>query len=212
MIRENVKIGSALLLNRIRYSNPLFSPFRFEAIMEIWKNVKENNLYDISNYGKVRSWCFNRWGRAKKPRLLKAGISKLGYPMVLMGGSSKYVHRLVIEHFGLPQPSEKHECRHLDGNRENCHIDNLAWGTRKENIADAIRHGTATIGANNGRAKLDRDKIRKIFLHRRNGLNFTQIGRLIGVGRKTISNVIHGKTYKADYEILEALLRDAGGE
>jgi hypothetical protein len=34
-------------------------------------------------------------------------------------------------------------CRHLDGNPINNRLENLRWGTHKENKADAIKHGTA---------------------------------------------------------------------
>lgn len=39
------------------------------------------------------------------------------------------------------EPPAGHECRHLDGDRQNNALDNLAWGTRAENVADTIRHG-----------------------------------------------------------------------
>jgi hypothetical protein len=53
------------------------------------------------------------------------------------------------------------QCRHLDGNRSNNRLDNLAWGTPLENGADKARHGTAK-GERNGRAKLTAAKVRRI--------------------------------------------------
>lgn len=53
-----------------------------------------------------------------------------------------YVHRIVALTFiGVP-PFAKSEVCHNDGNRRNNHYSNLRWGTRKENVADSIRHGT----------------------------------------------------------------------
>jgi len=50
------------------------------------------------------------------------------------------LHQLVA-HTYLGKPPEGMEIRHLDDNKENCHIDNLVYGTRKQNVADASRNG-----------------------------------------------------------------------
>jgi hypothetical protein len=52
------------------------------------------------------------------------------------------VHRLVLLAFTGPEPFAHADGRHKDGNSMDCGADNLEWGTRKQNIADAIRHGT----------------------------------------------------------------------
>jgi hypothetical protein len=50
------------------------------------------------------------------------------------------VHALMLETFIGPRPDGQ-VGRHLDGNRENLAIENLAWGTPEENRQDAYRHG-----------------------------------------------------------------------
>ena len=52
------------------------------------------------------------------------------------------IHKLVLLAFAGSKPSTAHECRHLDGNAANNTPGNLAWGTRAQNVADAIQHGT----------------------------------------------------------------------
>ena len=47
----------------------------------------------------------------------------------------RYIHRLVLESFVGPCPDGM-ETRHLDGNRENNHFQNLCWGTHSENMKD----------------------------------------------------------------------------
>lgn len=48
---------------------------------------------------------------------------------------------MVLQSFvGMRKPGQM--CRHLDGDRENCHLSNLRWGTSLENAADMVSHGT----------------------------------------------------------------------
>jgi hypothetical protein len=49
------------------------------------------------------------------------------------------VHRLVLEAFVGPRPPG-HLCRHLNGVPDDNRVENLAWGTPKENGEDAVRH------------------------------------------------------------------------
>ncbi len=51
------------------------------------------------------------------------------------------VHRLILETFVGPCP-EGMECRHLDGNPANNCLNNIAWGTREQNIEDNRKNGS----------------------------------------------------------------------
>lgn len=51
------------------------------------------------------------------------------------------MHNLMLEAFVGPRPSG-HLGLHRDGNRLNCSLENLYWGTFSDNIRDSIRHGT----------------------------------------------------------------------
>jgi hypothetical protein len=61
--------------------------------------------------------------------------------------SGRYVgaHFYACEIRNGSRPSSEHEARHSCGNgHEGCvNGSHLSWGTRKENVADAIKHGTA---------------------------------------------------------------------
>ena len=105
---------------------------------EIWKPVVGfEGLYDVSSEGRVRSYR-----REPAPKLLKPGIASNGYPSVVLGrGNTRMVHRLVAEAFHGLCPLGC-EVRHRDGDRTNPRADNLRWGTRSENIRDAVRNGT----------------------------------------------------------------------
>lgn len=63
--------------------------------------------------------------------------------LVLAGAGhslTKKVHRLVLESFVGPCPQEM-EALHRDGNKINCRLDNLHWGSRSQNCVDRVRHG-----------------------------------------------------------------------
>lgn len=117
-----------------------------------------------------------------------------GYSGVLIGGSPYLVSRLVALAFhGLP-PTKKHECLHLDDDRENNHWKNLKWGTHAENMKmcagdERLSHK----GDKNNKAKLTELQVREIRAaydnktgHRwgesifaaRFGVTKTQIGRI----------------------------------
>ncbi len=105
---------------------------------EIWKPIQGyNSHYEISSFGRVRSSA-----RGLNARLLKPGVASNGYPTVALGRkNTRTLHSLVAEAFLGPRP-EGQEVRHIDGNRRNPAAANLCYGTRTQNIYDAIAHGT----------------------------------------------------------------------
>lgn len=107
-------------------------------MIKIWKDIpKYEGKYQVSNFGDVRSYC-----RSNTPKILKPGRMPQGHLSVALGrGNSRCVHELVLLAFVGEKP-HKHECRHLNGNPADNRLENLAWGTRSENIKDAVAHGT----------------------------------------------------------------------
>jgi hypothetical protein len=108
--------------------------------------------YYVFGDGKVYS--DNAW-RGYGWRELKAVPNSHGYLRVrIMTQEGKrisaFVHKLVANAFLEPRPSPDHQIRHLDGNRTNNVVTNLAWGTAKENAQDRTLHGRSR-GADNGK-------------------------------------------------------------
>ncbi len=85
-----------------------------------------------------------------KPRVLSQYVNANGYPSVKVFIDGKRtsiaVYRLVAAAHLPKRPSPLHEVRHLDGQKANSSATNLEWGTRKQNIHDAITHGTHSRG------------------------------------------------------------------
>ena len=65
----------------------------------------------------------------------------LSYNLTMPDGSKKrcYAHRLVARAF-IPNPQNKKEVNHIDGNKANNYIDNLEWATSSENKQHAIEY------------------------------------------------------------------------
>lgn len=105
---------------------------------ETWKPIPGfEGLYEISDLGRVRSFRRNKAGR-----LLRPGQSSSGYFTVALGrNNSRTIHSLVAEAF-LGSCPPAHEVRHIDGTRTNNVAANLQYGTRTENILDAVAHGS----------------------------------------------------------------------
>lgn len=119
---------------------------------EIWNPVVGfEGLYEVSNYGRVRSvdriiLRRNNYKLPLKgkllPQYLRCGKSTIPRCFVNLCKNSKCytksVHRIVAEAF-IPNPDNLPQINHKDENPSNNHIDNLEWCTDKYNA----NYGTA---------------------------------------------------------------------
>lgn len=174
-----------------------------QIMFEIWKDiVRYEGLYQISNFGRVKR-IISASG-THSGRILSPFTDRQKYLVVTLcntfGHRKFYVHRLVIEVFIGPYP-EGHECRHLDGNRQNNRLHNLATGTHKDNVGDAIRHGTHTAlnqyGCDNPLARLDTNHILEIRnLYENDKISQKDLAIRFGVCQATINQIVNRKTWR----------------
>ena len=107
-----------------------------------------------------------------------------------------YIHTLMCETFHGPRPQGA-EARHLDGNRDNNDIRNLCWGTRRENAADRVRHGTSARGERNPMAKLTTERVAEMRqLRAATGLSYQQIGKQFGISPMTAYRAVEKQSWK----------------
>lgn len=122
---------------------------------EVFKDVfNYEGLYQISNYGRVKSlerksifYCGLRkeyLKRRVKEKFLSFNKSNNGYIQVCLTKNGKcktfILHRLVAQAF-IPNPENKPQINHIDGNKENNCVDNLEWCDASENMQHASKTG-----------------------------------------------------------------------
>ena len=105
--------------------------------MEVWRKISDNPNYLEMNTGRIRRIGYDHDHSTR---------NKKGYLVTDLYSNGKRktfrVHRLVAEEF-VPNPYEKPEVNHIDGNKINNDCSNLEWVTKKENCRHAWDNGLA---------------------------------------------------------------------
>lgn len=109
--------------------------------------------YEINEQGTVRSLARDVIGKDGTSYPFKARVKKhyvntsTGYLSTSLWkdnkGKDMYIHRLVAMVF-IPNPENKPEVNHKDGDVSNPHVSNLEWVTSKENSIHAVQTGLIT--------------------------------------------------------------------
>lgn len=110
------------------------------SLFEIWEPVTGcEAYYAVSNYGRIASFV-----QIKSGKILRlSSIDNAGYLHIQLSkpcAQMCLVSRLVAIHF-IPNPENKPEVNHKDGNKKNNHSDNLEWVTKMENMRHASNMG-----------------------------------------------------------------------
>lgn len=102
------------------------------------------------------------------------------------------MHHVVAHEFLGPRPEGTFVC-HIDGDATNNKASNLYYGTPKENMADAMRHGTTLRGSKNRKAKLSEPEVREIKSADLSEYGTkTKLAKRLGVSLSTVASVSYG--------------------
>jgi hypothetical protein len=100
-----------------------------------WRVIAQNPKLEISSDGEVREIATGKM----RTITTSGGRYKRVWVCTDRSGSSS-LHRLLAIAF-IPNPENLPMVRHLDDDRYNNALDNLAWGTSTDNHLDAVRNG-----------------------------------------------------------------------
>ncbi|WP_416372568.1 NUMOD4 motif-containing HNH endonuclease [Corynebacterium variabile] len=115
---------------------------------EEWRPIPGyEGRYSASDRGRVRSEdriIVTASGIQKRARgriLIQKAYDDAGHTNVSLGRErTKTVHSLVLEAFIGPRPAGA-VTRHLNGVANDNRLENLTWGTQRENAFDTVKHG-----------------------------------------------------------------------
>lgn len=161
---------------------------------EIWKDIPGfEGLYQASNLGRVKNvkpykskgYYYNK---IKTP--LQGGhvyhlisLYREGKPKTMQ------YHRAIALAF-LPNPENKAEVNHKDGNKTNNVLSNLEWVTNSENGKHAYRTGLKNaVGILNGQSKLQEADVLRIFKDKR---TLNEISKAFDISKSHVCSIKTG--------------------
>lgn len=164
---------------------------------EVWRYYPYSykpKMYLVSSYGRVISVKSSKYRR--KYRLLRGNVNR-GYRFYTLKvnteGKQKtfHAHRLVLETFDRKR--RKNEVgRHLDDVPLNNHLDNIKWGTQRQNVDDALRNDRIHYGEDVATSKISNNDARSIFIDPR---PYDVLAKLYNVTYGTIHGIKCSKVF-----------------
>lgn len=151
--------------------------------------------YYVSNTGMVYS--------SQCGKMLKGYLSNeyLWFDLWVNGEKiRKSKHRLIAECF-IPNPENLPIVRHLNDNPFDVRLCNLAWGTKSDNMNDAVKNGRianrpSPKGEKNRNCKLTEQQIISIRQDINSGVHYTEISTKYGISVAYIYNIKAKRVWK----------------
>ena len=172
-------------------------PASEDQCSEQWAEVDYG--YYVSDMGRI-------WSGKTQQFLTPKRMDKQGHVGVVLNHGEhkayKYLHRLIAEEF-VPNPENLPIVRHLNDDPKDNRVENLAWGTQRDNAFDAIENGGAYLLTDEDREKSyekSRTPIIAINLKTGERTRFRgqgEAGSELGIQTPNIWKVLHGQRHSA---------------
>lgn len=157
--------------------------------MELWKTIEEFPDYEVSNIARVRN---------KKTGLIRIpSVGKRGYPSLSFkkdGGLYQRTLHRVFAIAWIPNPENKKEINHKNGDKCDCSFSNLEWATSSENMEHARRTGLHNADGDKAVWQLKNGEVVATYK------SCSEAARITGFNRGNISSCARGNTKLKTYK------------
>ena len=175
-------------------------------MIEIWKKIEGFKIYEISNFGRMRS--LDRYVNSgikhsdktfRKGIILKPSTNQDGYMCVTLRNNNlkktMLIHRLVATSF-IDNNSNYKIINHKDGNKFNNHFNNLEWCTTQMNTEHAVLNNLLPYGEKHHNSKLTQLEVDEIRRLHDIGFSNSDMAKLYKVTRQNIRSIVNYGTWK----------------
>jgi len=156
---------------------------------------KEGNVWSCLYQFSHKGTCGIQTKKTNKWKKLVPQTSSRGYHHVNIHGKIVRLNRLIAKTY-LRNKKNLPYVLHNNGNPvDNC-LENLRWGTPKENEEDSKKHGVRKLGEKTYNHKLTEEKVKKIRIWKKEGMTFNAIGRKLNLDSKTVWAAVNKVTWQ----------------
>lgn len=130
---ENIRLITDFKFSEQEYAD-------FLAGIEIWRKITDYEDYQVSTFGRIKSFKHKKYGKIGKPTKAANGYMKIQLYNGFGGYVTRPVHCIMGEEF-LQNPDCLPEINH-DNLIKDCNmLWNIEWSSRVANMQHASRHG-----------------------------------------------------------------------